>query len=278
MPEPTTPPTETKVTPPTVPPAPVVPPKPEIKPTADAWASIARKEKALLQDKQAIAEEKKRIAARDAEIKAWEEKKANARLKPIEWLKEGNLTVEELTKAIINDGKPSTDAQIEAVRQELTKFKAQTEEEKKQLAQEAKELAEKRNQENIQEFKGQINAFVDANKEDYDLIALLGAQEMVFQGVVETNKNTGRVPTIKEAADGVVDFLTKKLDEIVPQLKWFKAKYQAKEQPNPPLTEDGSKLTETLSNNMNSGMGFQTSAKSEEERVKRALAALEKFD
>lgn len=244
--------------------------------SAAQFNALVRKEKGIFKRQQELEAREKVIAEREAKAKAdlerWESIHGSAKTNPLKALKDLGLEYKDVTDFILNQEKPTVEAEIKAIRDEIINFRKQTEEEKKAAAEEAKKEAEKRNQEVVQEYQNQIASFVEQNADEFDLVHLFGAHAMIFSGIQTAYNETGKVPTIKEAAKGVQDYLSSKMDDLIPKTKWYQAKHPKKEEPKTP---DGSKPTTTLSNSMQPGMGTQLPAQTEQERIKRALAALE---
>jgi hypothetical protein len=270
MPEATT---EQVPTAPVVPPeAPKVqePPKEEMKLASGQFAVLAKKEKAIFRRAQEIAEKEKQIQEREGKLSELDKRREGYKLNPLQALEDAGLSYQEITDFILNKEKPTPDAKLEKLRMEVEQLRKQTEEERKKAAEESQRLAKENEAAAISEFQSQIKGFVEAHKEDYDVIHLLGAEGMIWQGIVDTHAQTGKIPTIKEAADGVMKYLQSQLDEVVPKTKWWATKTAAKAEEKTGEKTPGS---QTLTNDMSSP-ATTLPATTEAERIKRALAAL----
>lgn len=266
------------------------PKEPEI--VSDKFAALAKKEKGIFRKAQELAEREKAFEPFKKQYEDDRAKldkiKADARLNPVEALKELGLKYEDVTSYILNQEKPTAEAHIAKMRDEIESFRNQIEEGKKKAQEEAKKLSEERQAQTVQEFQTQIKDFIETKKETYDLIHLFGAQGMIYKGIEDVYRETcewedepfkskllkaGRIPTIEESANGVQKLLLEKLDTLIPQTKWFKDKYAPKEAPKE-KTPDGASVTQTLSNNMSAGSSNLPAA-TEAERIRRALEKLQ---
>jgi hypothetical protein len=246
------------------------PPKEEAKLASGQFAVLAKKEKQIFRRAQEIAEKEKQIQEREAKLSELDKRRQGYKLNPLQALEDAGLSYQEITDFILNKEKPTPDAKLEKLRMEVEQLRKQTEDERKRAAEEAQKLAKENEAAAIAEFQSQIKGFVEAHKEEYDVIHLLGAEGMIWQGIVDTHAQTGKIPTIKEAADGVMKFLQSQLDEVVPKTKWWQTKTAPKAEEKPSERTPGSP---TLTNDMSSP-ATTLPATTEAERIKRALAAL----
>jgi hypothetical protein len=103
-------------------PAPAPEPAPE-KPRADRFALLARKEQDLLRKQQAVKQQQQILAQQAEQLRAFEQAKKQALLNPLDALKQLGLTYEQITEFVLNDNKPTPNAEVMSVRQELEEFK-----------------------------------------------------------------------------------------------------------------------------------------------------------
>lgn len=275
-------------TPPSTPPDPPETPKPPGNGKAEEevsskFAALAKKDKIISKRTQELAAQEKSVkemlAKADAENKRWADAKARAIENPLEAMRELGLTYEQVTEFILNKEKPTPNMEIAALRKDLETLRQQQKEEKENSTKAAKEQAEKQNQETIENFKSSLGEFVSENKDSYELLnaledrGLIVPKDLIFRGIQMVHRDKGVIPTNKEAADGVQEYLLKEIENVIQSVKYFKDKYGTKE-PTKELTPDGSIPTTTLSNSMSPGMGANLPSMTEEQRIQRALQAM----
>lgn len=247
------------------------------------FAALAAKDKAFQKRQQELSEKEKvwqdRLAKAEATEKRFEELKRTAKLDPVKAMKEAlDIDYEYTTEFILNKGKPSADAKYEQLRQDMVAFMESTKKEKE----EAKAAEEKRNAEyvnsTIAQTKQSIDQYMKSDPKKFEFLnfldskGLVDADELIYQGAELTHKQTGKIPTIAEATEGVQEYLLGQFEELVNQVSYFKEKYGPK---GVAATKTPDGATPTISNSMNGGTEPRTPAANEEERMRRALAAME---
>lgn len=260
----------------------VEPPKKE-EPLSSRFAALARKEKAALKRSQETKQREAEISAREAKLKELEDSYTLGKQNPIEALKRLGWSYEDITNHILNDQKPTPEREIKSVRDEMAQWrKEQAEkEEKAKLDQEDRQKSQYKQA--IEDFKVEMNDFIETNSEAYELINLHEQQELVYATIEEhysesMKSGKPKILSNKEACDLVEKYLEEQLDKLA-QTKKFKSKFQQAQEPQ--ATKDDSKgtqaMTKTLSNTMvSSSSPSLLPAKTEQERLQRALAALTK--
>jgi len=254
-------------------------------PLSAKFSALAKKEKAIVEQTRAnkaaeakLAEREAAIAAREAKIKQSEELWETDVFKALELrgYDYNKLTMMQL------DGKtaaPETDPvklakkTIEDFKKEQAELKLQQEE----AAKKAQEDAAKKQQEELnaawERYNEEVKSFIDSNKETYELINTYSQQDLIAETVDSFYQKNKRVLSIKEASDMVEAYLeseaekalnTKKISGKVSKVAPAKAK---QEEP---------KITKTLNNDMQPTSASVLPAKTESDRIKRAMAALER--
>lgn len=264
--------------------------KPEAKPDPTGeisarFAALAKKDKALSKRAADLAAQEK--AAKDALAKAESENKRfdsirqKALENPLEAMKELGLTYEQVTEFILNKEKPSANMEIAALRRDLQTIREERERERKESAEKEAKTREEQTNQVIGNFKTSIGEFVQGKAEDYELLnyldskGLTNSTELIFRGIQAVHADKGKIPTIKEAADGVQEYFLKEIESLIDSVKHFKSKYgKAETKPGPMVTPDGSVATTTISNSMTPGTSSSSPALTEEQRIARALAAM----
>lgn len=248
---------------------------------AHKFASLARKERLARTLGKSVKAKEMELAQREQQIlereRLWEEEFKKS---PLEAIKKRGFTYEDLTNAVLNDGRFSPETEIKEVKSEIERFRQEQElKEKKMLEMQQKQAAEAEAQA-VETFKSNITDFIGANKDKYELTALYEAEDLVFQTVEEHYNRTlaagkPKIMSIEEAVSLVEEYIEAELDRTASSSKKFQSKYQMmkakeEEQKNRPHS------SQTLSNDLTptSSAPSMLSTKTENERIKRALAAL----
>lgn len=247
------------------------------------FAALAKKEKIARmahaqakQKEQTLAERERAIAERE---RLWDEEFKQS---PLEAIKKRGYSYEDLTKAALNDGKFDPEVEVRGVKSELQKFKEEQVEKEKRAKEEALEAQKRQEEQTVNTFKSNIKATIEKNKEKYELTSLYEADGMVFETIEEhfrqtTAEGSPKVLSIDEACELVEKYLESELDRAASTSKKFQSKYQAikaKEDAAAQKQSSG-KTTTTLTNESSlSAAPSLLSTATENDRIKRALAAL----
>jgi hypothetical protein len=240
-------------------------PKP---PGSDRFAALAKKERAIQKQ---LAD----IKAREASVKAFESLKASATSNPLEALKALGLSYEQITQYLLNGNKPTPEAEVSQVRQDLEKLKQEQVQREEQAKVAAKQAAEREYQQTLEDFSSEVKGFVQSNKDSYELTNMYQGEEIVLSTIEQHFANTKRIMSIKEAADLVEAYFEEQV-KAAQQTKKFQAKQEPKVSEGQPKRESVSKSTPTLSNGLTSSAPSLLPAKTEQARMQRAMAALDK--
>lgn len=147
---------------------------------ASRFAVMARKEKQL-RERERAADEKQSLV--DRYLKLEDLKKTN----PAKWIKEHNLTFEQITHALLNGDEAEKEPTVEEQISELKRLM----QEKDDLALKQKKEAEQRYiDEQIALYRKSIHEFVTANPDDYELIIANDAEDSVWDLVEEYYTST----------------------------------------------------------------------------------------
>lgn len=243
---------------------------------SDKFAALARKEKAVVKSRQEISQakaemekERQAMAQERAEFQRWKALKENAKMDPDAYLNEAGLSYGYLTERTLKGG-TDPNAILEKANQRISEFERKQEEERKKAEEQQKTLAQKDFEERVANFVAGIHDFVGQNKETYELIDLHGQQNLVWD-VIQEAARRGDSLTVKQAADKVENYLGQQVEKAL-SAKKFKDRFEAKKAPEAPK-EPGAP---TLNNNMNTTTPVNPGIISDQERMQRALAALNK--
>jgi len=254
-------------------PAPV-PEKPKER-ASDKFAVLARKEAEIYRRQQAVRQQQAEIARQAEEIKAFQEMKRQARLNPTEALKQLGLTYEEVTEYLMNDNKPTPSAEVMSVKQELEEFKRQQQAEQKRLLQEQREAAEAEQQQIVEQFHEEVSDYVSQHAETYELTALYGGANLVWQVIEENFKQTQKLMSIPEAAK-LVEEHYEELARKAQATKKFAVTQQKAASPQATAQTQAPRMGPTLTNDLTARVASNPQRpRSDEDRIAAALARLE---
>ena len=227
---------------------------------ASKFAALTRKEKLLVR-KAKESEEKY------GKVVEYEKAIAEARKNPIKFLEAAGLSYQQITDYILNDGKPTIENQLEELRLKYETDAANRQKEKEESELQKKSQDDKHYQEIIDNHKKQIVAFLDGNRDVYELCAVNGASEDIFEVIEEYYKANNEVLSIDKAAEAVEKYLESEAEKV-----FSTKKFQSKRLPQ----ENGQKTTapgvsKTITNNVGEFSISDSSHLNDEES--KALAA-----
>jgi hypothetical protein len=241
---------------------------------SERFAALARKEAEVYRKQQAVRQQQAEIARQAEEVKAFRDLQRQAALNPLEALKALGLSYEQITEYMMNDNKPTPSLEVVSLRQELEEFKKQSQAERDAARKQAQELAAKEQQQIIEQFRGEVSEYVKQHSETYELTALYGADNLVYQVIEEAFNQSGKVLAIPEAAKMVEEHL-EELAQQAQRTKKFAAK-QSVTSPQASVAASAPKPGPTLSNSLSAvATGSPQRPRTEAERVAAALARLE---
>lgn len=149
------------------------------------FAEIAREQRKFAKIRQEIQSEKAKLAEERAKYESFEKTRSQARLNPLEYLKQAGLTADDLAQFQLNESSATPDlkaqqaiVEVERLRRELSERDERTQ---KQNADQAKRTA----QETMENFKVETRSFIESKPEDYELINLTSSFDLVVQTVEE---------------------------------------------------------------------------------------------
>lgn len=184
-------------------------PKPsEPKPEEDAaqrFARIARREKELRRQKQAL-------KAEQAEVNAAKELRQVAKTNPKKLLETYGLSVDDVLMAAadITPPEPEPEDPIAVLKREIEELKTA-----KRLEAEEKHAAEvKAKQSQLDAFKSSIRQMVDENEERYELIKMQDQSELVWDVIEAQYQRDQTVLTAEQAADKVEAYLLEQASKL----------------------------------------------------------------
>jgi DNA repair exonuclease SbcCD ATPase subunit len=273
-----------EATPPTAPvEAPATPAVEAAPPPKDPFAEkielLSKKERSIYRERQRVEQERQQLAQERAEYEKFKALRSEAKQRPLDYLKEAGLSYDDLTQHLLNGG-TTEKSEVEQLREQFEALRKERDSEKQELTKQQQMARAQAETQAIDEFKTEIGQFIEQNKATYELSSLRDATEDIFTTindayVIRLNEwsrsgRVGRPPgpmAIKEAADIVEDFYEKEVLRLTESQK-LKAKLMPQPEGQP------KQASKTLTNNMASTAASVVPAKTDNDRMQRALAKL----
>lgn len=197
------------------PPAAAPEPKKEDERFAPRFAALARKEKGLVEKEKGLSEREKGLAEREAKLAGYESLKDRAKKDPVSVMNELDMSYEQLTRMILNDGKPGTEDKITELEQKLEdERKARIEKEeadKKRETAAQKEWVERQ----FAWYRDSIKRTIESAPDDFELIIANEAHDLVWSVTEEWFNETGEILSVADAAKRVEDYLTADAEKLL---------------------------------------------------------------
>lgn len=264
---------------------PVEEPKQEL--NSSRFAALAKKETALQRERQAIKLERDRIAKERSEATKLVEAQRVALTDPLKALELLGITYKQLTEVVLNDNKVTPELREKQLEEKLrAELKKELEDRDKLSSEESKKREEERVQKVVQQFKEQTGSFLKANKDKYPLInhpkndftyaidTISAIIEQHYDKTSEKDENgdilkPGVLMAVPDAAKLFEDHLQETAKEFYSTLQPKSDGPDKKTEPSKSSVQE----PRTITNEM-SGIANNLPAKTEADRIKRALAAL----
>lgn len=247
---------------------------------AERMAQQAKRERARLQKELEVKQREAKIAERERLIEEREKEYEAYKSNPLKALDRMGLTYEQLTQSVLSGKDELTpEARIQRLEAEQNKrwemLQKQEEERQAKIAEQEKAKVEAAEN----QFKATVTDYVKKNAETYEYTALFGQEGLVFDTIKACFEAEGRLLTTEEAAKLVEAELESQFEKALASKKG-----QAKIKPAPISANDPSNPdvrvpatpSRTLANSeaTSSSAPSYLPAKTEQERIARALAAL----
>lgn len=190
--------------------------------------------------------------------------KNRLRTDPLKALAEIGLPYEKLTELALNDGNLTPDMQMKLMREEIESgYKSKFEELEKRISDKDQTDKTARYDRIQKNYMRKVGDFVDKNPETYEFVKANDASNVIYDVVEQHYKESGKILTIKEAADAVESHFEGEAEKLL-KLKKVGARLKAfMDQPKEPKTPTPNKPV-TLTN--------AHSQQSLEEQTKRLLS------
>ena len=244
----------------------VSPAKREV-PGSDRFAALAKKERAL--QKQAA-----ELKAQQVKVAEYEQVRQQAASNPIKLLESLGLSYEQITQFMLNGQRPTPELEIQSVKQQLEQLKQDQVAKEEAAKKSEQERARTEYQRTLSEFSQEVTDYVKANAEKYELTSMYQGESIVQATIEQHYNQTKKIMSIEQASDLVEKYFEDQVT-AAQQTKKFQAKQTPKEGTSQPKRESVSKqTTPTISNELTSSAPSLLPAKTEQDRLQRAMAAL----
>lgn len=256
----------------------------EDKEFASKFAALSRRDKEIRQKEKEL---ESKLAEFEERMKSFEQKQEpeveetpeipleyRLRKDPINTLAELGLSYDKLTELALNDGKLTTDMQMDLMRREIDeKYGSELQALKEELAEKERKAEEQKYEEVINGFMNELTSYVNSN-DKYEMIKANDAVDLVYNVIEQHHQETGRILSNEEAADQVEEYLFEEAKKLLESNK-LKGLYQ---QAKPTEEKQERQPSPTLSNEL----GTQVSTKGDrflsDEESKAAISKLLKWE
>lgn len=258
---------------------------------SQAFKLIAQEKRRILEQKQQAQTRDKELSEREARIREQEGRTAKRPQTPLEALQAAGFTYKDATDFLMNNEQLTPEQQIRSVKDEIASFKKEQEDAKAQAAADEKSRAEASHAEAVEGFKTRVMDHVSSQPEKYELSALEDPDDIKNLGyqLADLHFNQHKkVLSVEEVSDLVESYLEERAAKYAASKK-IQAKFkpadaiagaqeggaraalttQAQAQPTPPKT-----LAAAITS---APAPVYNPARSEAERIKRAMEALERM-
>lgn len=257
-------------------------PKTEEKPKdeeikARRFAELSKKEQRILQKKREMEESFKAreeaLKSREHLIKEYEEVKKLAKTNPGEAIEKIGTDYQAVTDHYLNHGKLTPELVARDVESKIQELERKLQEQAKTFETREKERIAEENRKTLENFSATIVETVKASSDKYPSVAAFDGAPVIYEMIQKRWHDTGgnHLMTIDEAAE----ILEKELDSVISkvvQTPKYSARFSStkKEEPKPTSLNK----PKTITNDLTSSAPSLLPAKTENDRIKRALEKL----
>lgn len=233
--------------------------EPKVDPSAERFAQLARKEKALRAQARQLQEQQRSM--QEQLTKSQSEWKERVKSDPLTLLAEAGLTHDDIANLLLNS-RPE-DVELKRIKSELQAIKNSQQEQFTKI-QESQQAAY---EQAVKQVSREVNMLIDGN-EAYETIKATKSQDAVVELIKSTYNEDGILLSAEEAADMVEAYLTEEATSLA-KLKKIQSKLAPQEPIIPaqqPQQTKKPQITTTLTNNANAS-SKPLSAKDRRERA-----------
>jgi hypothetical protein len=249
---------------------------------AKEFSVFAAREKKLIREREALKAKEAELAAKEAKfaelekrLQQLEEGKKTYKTNPLKPLEDAGLSYKDVTDYVLNDNRPTPELQIKEVNDRLAAMEARREAEIKEW--QKAELQRKQAEADaiIAQYKENIKTHVDEHEDKYEFLKLAQGYDLVYDIVEEYFNRHGEAPKLEDAAAKAEEYYEQELGKLS-KAKKFATKLVVKPEASPEKAPVTGQSAKTLTNSVSPPTipTLSASPKVEEERMRRALAAL----
>ncbi len=160
----------------------------------DAFLKLTKKERDLQRQLQEFKAQKQKIDLEMKELQEIRQLKEKAKIDPLAISKHFGIDYKQLTNQILNDERPTTEMELQALKDEVARLRdeKQRERQESEAAQTEKAIAS---------FKNDLQTFIEGQGDKYELIKTFNAYDQVMNTVYEHWNQTGEMIDVDKVAD-----------------------------------------------------------------------------
>ena len=268
---------------PDAPAAEVIPPAPAAPNPNDqanrAFQVLAKKEKQMLMRARETKAREQALAQREAIIQRHEQLEAEGKKNPMAILGALGWDYDKLTQYHLAGGQMTPEMLANQALQQTKELQQKMQDQETKRAEEELARTKAQQDELAQGFKDEIADTISSNLEEFEFINLFGMQDLVYETIRENFNKNKKIMDIKEAAKLVEQYLEEEEAERFTKSKKFQSKLGVKADPAKEQTEvqKSGSASPTLNNKQTVSTTSTTlPARTEQDRIQRALAALDR--
>ncbi len=244
-----------------------------------AFQVLAKKEKQMLMRHREFKQREAEMLKREEIIKRHEQLEAEGKKNPMAILQALGWDYDKLTQHQLNGGQMTPEMIAQAATEKVNELERRLQEDEQRRTQEQLDAAKAAQAEVTQGFKEEITDFISANADEYEYIQHFGMEDLVYETIQENFVKTKKIMSIEDASKLVEKFLEEEEVEKLTKAKKFQKKFASTEAPEEVRIPGKAPFTPspTLNNKTTVSTTSTTlPARTEQDRIQRALAALDR--
>lgn len=245
------------------------------------FSALARKEAQLFREREQLKAERAAVEQARQQVAAFEQARQQARLNPVAALEALGLSPVDVNEFILNGNKPTPSAEVQAVREELERYRAEQAEQAELAERAATERLAAERAAVLDNFRRDATAYVEKNPDRYPLTTIHNGATLVPKIVEQHFAKTQKLLTTAQAADLVEKHFERVADRVAKaregRARPDTTKPVAAPSPAAPVaTTPTPAQPKTLSNALTASTSSPTpTRRTDEDRIRAALARLE---
>lgn len=246
------------------------------------FSILARKEQAIVRQQQELKAQREAWEKEKQELqgkyKGFEEKEAISKAGAIKLLQAYGYTYEDATKEVMNEGGAEIAALDRKYGEKLSALEKQIADEKKAQEDSAAKRAQEDQAKVIENYKGELKGFIEQKKDNFKLTALFDKEaELVYDTIDTYFQQNNKILSNQEATELVEKYFKKLVEEanaaLTPAQQEAGEKALEEKRDTPQFSSN--KTGKTLTNELQMTTPTTLPAKTENDRMRRAMAALD---